>query len=405
MTRNVSRWAVGVGLAITLASGSWAVAAEKDSVTKGVAKILVAAQKASTEKKYSECISQAQAASNVPGRNAYDDFVIARLLGFCYIRSGNYAAAMAPMEAALNSPKMPADEMPTQVRALTQLAYQQKNYDKAVEMGTRAIKQGYANDDIYTIVAQAMYLKGDNKSAVNFLNNQIASQGRNGQAPKEQTLLLLQSACIKLKDNACVTETFEKLVDYYPKEQYWQNLLSTLINAGGSDKIMLNVYRLATAVNAMPGNSYLEMAQLDIEAGLPGEAVSAIEMANERKAITDERANASAQRLLASAKKAAETDRASLPKQDADAAKKPTGEVDYKVGAAWLSYGQYPQAIAAISRGISKGSLKNPTEATLMLGIAQFRNGDKAAAYKTFKSVKGDPTLERLGALWALRAK
>lgn len=404
MLKIVTRLAFCTGLALIMAAGQQASAAGQ-AVSKGVAKQLQAAQKASQEKKYAECISQAQAASNVAGRSAYDDFIINRLLGYCYVRTGNYGAAFGPLKAALDSGMLPADDVPTQMRGLAQIAYTQKNYDAAIELGNRAIKQGYGNDDMYTIVAQAMYLKGDNKGAQNFLNNLIAAQERGGGVPKEQTLLLVQSACVKLKDNACITSSFEKLVDHYPKEEYWKNLLATLMNSGANDKTMLHIYRLASEVNAMNGPTYLEMAQLAIEAGLPGEAQSAMETATARNAITDPREVASGQRLLASAKTAAAADRATLAKQDADAAKKPTGEADYKVGVAELSYGQYPQAVAAISRGIAKGSIKNLGEAQLMLGIAQYRAGNKADAIKSFKAVKGDPTLERLASLWALRAK
>jgi Flp pilus assembly protein TadD len=49
--------------------------------------------------------------------------------------------------------------------------------------------------------------------------------------------------------------------------------------------------------------------------------------------------------------------------------------------------------------------LKNPAEAQLLLGITQLRSGNKAEAVKAFKAVKGDPTLTRLGNLWALRAQ
>ena len=183
MTKFVSLLAVCTGLALMLAAGQSATAAGP-TVSKGVAKMLQAAQKASQEKKYSECISQAQAASGVAGRTPYDDFIIARLLGFCYVRTGNYGAAFGPLKDALDSGLLPAEDVPTQMRGLAQIAYQQKNYDGAIELGNRAIKQGYGNDDMYTIVAQAMYLKGDNKGAQSFLNNLIAAQECCGGVPK-----------------------------------------------------------------------------------------------------------------------------------------------------------------------------------------------------------------------------
>ena len=86
-------------------------------------------------------------------------------------------------------------------------------------------------------------------------------------------------------------------------------------------------------------------------------------------------------------------------------AKSKSGEVDVKVGAAWLSYGQYDKAIAAIARGVGKGGLKNPADAQLLLGIAQYRAGNKAEALKAFRAAKGDESLTRLASLWALRAQ
>jgi hypothetical protein len=58
-----------------------------------------------------------------------------------------------------------------------------------------------------------------------------------------------------------------------------------------------------------------------------------------------------------------------------------------------------------ISGGLEKGATKDPQDARLLLGIAQLKSGDKDSAVKTFKSVKGDPTLERLAALWVLHTK
>jgi hypothetical protein len=40
-----------------------------------------------------------------------------------------------------------------------------------------------------------------------------------------------------------------------------------------------------------------------------------------------------------------------------------------------------------------------------VLGIAQFKSGNKADALKAFGAVKGDAGLERLARLWTLRAQ
>jgi Tfp pilus assembly protein PilF len=105
------------------------------------------------------------------------------------------------------------------------------------------------------------------------------------------------------------------------------------------------------------------------------------------------------------AQKAAKRDQAGLDKSARQAAMASTGNQDVGLGLAYFCYQQYDKAVQALQQGISKGGLKDPTSAHLLLGIAQLKAGNKSAALQSFKSVKGDPTLEHLATLWSLRAR
>ncbi len=70
-----------------------------------------------------------------------------------------------------------------------------------------------------------------------------------------------------------------------------------------------------------------------------------------------------------------------------------------------MGYGMLPQAVDALNHGLAGPGVKNPPDALLVLGIAQFKSGNKADAIKAFGLVKGDAGLERLARLWTLRAK
>ena len=81
-----------------------------------------------------------------------------------------------------------------------------------------------------------------------------------------------------------------------------------------------------------------------------------------------------------------------------------TGDKNVAIGRAYLGYGQDDKAVDQLSKGLSKGSVKNEADARLTLGIAQLKAGHKDDALKTFKAVKGDPALERLASLWGIHA-
>jgi TolA-binding protein len=175
---------------------------------------------------------------------------------------------------------------------------------------------------------------------------------------------------------------------------------------GQTDKSLLQVYRLATEVDVLKRpEDYTEFAQLAIEAGSPGEAVTVLEKGIQKNVFTDARLRERAKRLLDSARKQATTDKSTLDKVASDAAAAKTGQKDVGVGLAYLSYKDYAKAYEAFERGLSKPGVQNEAEARLLLGIAALGAGKKEDAQKAFKAVKGDPKLERIANLWSLHAR
>jgi hypothetical protein len=381
-------------------------AAEK-KVSKSASKPLKAAKDAADAKKYPEALEALKQAEALTDRTPYDTHVMNELYGFVYVRTQQYPEAAKALEAGLTDGFLDEAEAQNRVKALAQVNYQIKNYDKAIEFGNRVIKAGQADDDMVTLVSQAYYIKEDYKGTIKFIDEYNDSQIKAGKQPKEQALNLVLSSCVKLDDNDCATKSLERLVAYYPKPNYWQNLLQTLFQQQGmTDKNLLQVYRLASAVDGMRGaDDYMEYAQLAIEAGSPGEAQTALEQGSAKNAFTDPKLADRNKRLLENAKKQVEQDRGTLDKIAKDAAAGKTGDKDVSIGLAYLSYKEYDKAIEAITRGLSKPGVQNQGEANLLLGIAQLGAGHKDEAQKAFSAVKGDAKLERIANLWSLHAR
>ena len=400
------------GAAIIAAAGLVAAtpvfAAEgKQTNSAKLAKPLKEAHDDLNAKKYADAIAKLREAEGMAGKTPYDQHLINDMLGFAYARTQNYAEAAKAWEAELDDGFIPQSEVPTRVRQLAEANYQIKNYDKAIEFGLRAIKGGFADEELRTLVGQAYYLKGDWKNTLHFEEGLIDDKIKNGQTPKNESLQLVLSACVKLNDSACETRALEKIVTYYPKPDYWYQLLFTMRQqTSGNEANLLQTYRLMSEVDVLRSpEDYSEMAQLALEQGSPGEAQHILEKGIAKGVFTDPRAKAKNQRLLESAKKAAATDQASLQRIEKEADAAPTGAKNVGLGLAYLGYGQYDKAAEALSKGIAKGGLRNESEARLLLGIAQLKAGHKEDATKSFHAVKGDPSLERLANLWSLHAK
>jgi hypothetical protein len=378
--------------------------ASTEKVSAAVAKPLQAAQNASKARKWAECLSNLRTADATAGKTAYDTFIINELTAFCALSSNDVAAATRAYEANLASP-FAADKIAQRTRDLAKIYFNARDYKKTVEVGRDAIAKGYGDADTFLVVAQSYYQMNDFRNAREFVGNWIKDQERRGQRPRENAIQIYVTSCMRLKDEACTAAGFEKLVTYYPNPAGWANLMQTLF-ASRNEAAAFNAYRLATDVGAMrTGDDYTEMAQRALEKGLPGEALSTLEAAFARKVFTDKRDIDRNTRLLNTTKERAAADRASLAKQDRDAAAGKSADADLRVGQAFMSYCQYPQAITAIRRGITKGNAADPAEAQLVLGIALLKSGNKAEAGRVLRAVKGDAELQRVAKLWSLRAQ
>lgn len=379
----------------------------KLTVSAAAAKPLKAAQEAIEAQKYTEALAKLEEVRALAGKTAYDEHVMNEMFSFVYVRTNEYDKAIPALEAMLDSGFLEPSDVPQRIKALAQLNYQIKNFDKAIEYTDRAIQGGFADDNLYNLASQAYYLKQDYEGTRRFVGDYVQSQIQKGQPPLDHSLQLVMSACAKLNDPPCVTRTLEQLLTYYPKPEYWQNLIYTMLRTGsGAERSMLQVYRLASEVDVLKrADEYIEMAQFAVERGVPGEAQQALEKGFAKGVFTTPADKQNYKRLLDSAQRQAAVDRASLPKieQDANAAK--AGDKEMGLGLAYYSYQEYPQAVAAFNRALAKGGLRNEAEARMLLGISQFKSGNKDEAAKAFALVKGNPTLERLARLWIIFIK
>jgi tetratricopeptide (TPR) repeat protein len=407
-TRRLS-WAAAVlaaGLCIISGTALGADAPKQQNSAKA-GKILKEANDDLKNKKFAEAIAKLKEADATAGKNAYDQHTINDMLGYAYAHTNDYANAMKAWEAELDDGFLTPADQQQRVRALTGAAYQIKNYDKAIEYGQRAIKGGYADEQMKTIVGQSYYLKGDWKNTLKFEEGMVESTIKAGGTPANEQLQLILSSCVKLDDSACTTKALEKVVTYHPTQDAWYQLLFSLNKeTANSDANTLQVYRLMYEVDVLKSpDDFNEMANLALDAGSPGEAERALQRGFDKNVFTDQRAKEKNQRLLEKSKKQAASDQATLDKTAKEADASPTGAKNAGMGLAYFGYGQYDKAADELGKAVSKGGLRNPSETQLLLGIAQLKSGHKEDAVKAFKAVKGDPILERLASLWSLHAR
>ena len=377
-------------------------------ISKTIAKPMTAAQEAMKAKRWQDVLNRVREAEAVPGgKSGFDQYYMAEFRGYAYHNLRQDADAARELENALNSPCMPEAKKADRYKALVGLYTSLKNYPKAIDYANRGLKLS-RDPELQVALAQAYYQSGKNKEAAAVMKDMLADSNR---APKEQQLLLIRAACEKAGDNACVSSAYEKLVVYYPKPEYWQNLMKSLRGGDLDDIQAHNVMRLALQVNVLKDpEQFKEMAQLGLEEKLACEAQSVLEQGFAKKVFVEKRDVDVNTRLLEAAKKEAAIEKPGLAKNEAAAQGAATGDALVKVGAQALVCGDAAKGAQLIQAGITKGSLakgepkeaERNDEAYMLLGVAHLKNNNKTEAAKAFKAVKKDPTMVRIAKLWLL---
>ena len=377
-------------------------------ISKTIAKPMTAAQEAMKAKRWQDVLNRVREAEAVPGaKSGFDQYYMAEFRGYAYHNLRQDADAARELENALNSPCMPEAKKADRYKALVGLYTSLKNYPKAIDYANRGLKLS-RDPELQVALAQAYYQSGKNKEAAAVMKELLASTDR---APKEQQLLLIRAACDKAGDNACVSQAYEKLVVYYPKPEYWQNLMKALRQGDTDDLQAHNVMRLALHVNVLKDpDQFKELAQLSLEQKLACEAQTALEQGFSKKVFVEKRDVDVNTRLLDAAKKEAAVEKAALAKNEAAAQSAATGDALVKVGAQALGCGDAAKGAQLIQAGITKGSLakgdpkeaERNDEAYILLGMAHLKGNNKAEAAKAFRNVKKDPTMVRIAKLWLL---
>lgn len=400
--------AISLGV-VAAGFGFSAVAAETETVRPEIGKPLQEAQKLIAEKKYRDALEKVRAAEAVKDKSAYESFATLQLRGVAAKGAGDYETAAKSFEALVATDRLQGKDKLNFLEEIAVDYYSLKDYPKSIQAAQRYFREGGADNQIHTLVAQSYYLTGDYVGTVKELQAQIQTEEKASQTPPENLLVMLADAAHRQKDDAAYTAALERLVRSYPKKDYWTNLIVELRRKPGfPSRLDLDVGRLKLAVGAArAAEDYLETAQLALAEAFPGEARRTVEKGYADGVLGTGSEAERHKRLKDLAAKKAEEDQKTLDQSVKEASAQKSGNALVNTGLDYVGYGQFDKGILLIEQGIAKGELKFPEEAKLHLGIAYLTAGQKAKAVQTFQTVSPDPAsaVSDLARLWAIHAK
>lgn len=395
------RFLAAGGLALSLFA---AAPAGAETMRPALGKPLIAAKQFLAQKQYAKAMAQVRAADAVPGKTADEQLTVDRMRAAIANSSGDTATAAGAYTRLINSPGVSQGEKLTLMAALSGVYYRNKNYADAAGWAEKYLRAGGTDNNVRTLLIQSFYLGQNYKEAARWQAFQIAQESRNGRAPSEDHLQLLYSCQTHLNDTAGAFETIKKLVTYYPKPDYWLNVISTIQRKPGfADRLLFDLQRLEFALGLInkPSDA-MEMAQLALQAKLGGEAKDIVDRSYAGGLLGTGPEAARQQRLRDLVNKTAAAEQAAMGKDDADAATDRDGNRLLALGEQYVSFGNTAKGIPMMEQAIRKDQLRHAEDAKLHLALAYLKTGDKARAVAAFKTVGGKDGTADLAQLWLL---
>jgi tetratricopeptide (TPR) repeat protein len=389
-------------VALTGLSGI-AHAQKAEAVRPEVGKPLQAAQGLVKQRKGREALAEVAKAEAVPNRTPYENFLIQQMRGSAAVAAGDSDTAIKAFEAVLGSGRVSGKDSLSMVQAIAVAYYQKKDFANSAKWTQRYFKEGGNDPSMRTVLLQSYYLGNDCPS----VNKMLAAADEGKTRPSEEELQILANCYLRQKDNSGYAATMEKLVVYYPKKEYWTDLLARVQKKSGfSDRLGVDVYRLRFATgNAGSVNDYMEMAQLAMQQGVPSEAKIYIDKGYSTGVLGKGDQAERQGRLRDLVNKTVEASLKSRAQDEKEATDAKDGNALVNIGLNYVYEGKADRGLPLIEAGIKKGGLKRPEDAKLRYGEALLQAGRKERAVQVLRDVKGTDGTADVARLWVLHAR
>jgi hypothetical protein len=396
---------------VLLASLLIAPASAQDQAAKGqtvrpeVGKPLQSAIDLLKGKKAKEALAMAREAQSVPNKTPYESYMVTRVIAQAAAGAGEPGAAAKAFDEITAAAAASEAEKRQFAAAAAGQYYLAKDYAKAAELAARHAKLGGTDKSVRTIYVQSLYLGNSFAAAAKAIAADVEGEEEAGKRPTEEQLQLLANAYLQSKETAGYARAMEKLLNYYPKRDYWLNVLHSLTTRPTfNDRLAIDVARLKLETDTLrTAEEYLDLAQLSLLEGFPAEATKIIEKGYAAGLLGVGSEAARHRRLKDLAAKNLAEDTKSLA-QEAQGTAAKDGKTLFNEGFNYVLHGKKEKGLEMMQQGIRLGGgFRRPDHAKLQLGYAYHLVGDKEKAIQTFKTVQGNDGAAALARLWVIR--
>ena len=326
------------------------------SMSEKVYKKLTEAQELIEAKNYEQGLAALSELAQEPKLTHYERAQLYNYFAYTYFTLERYKDAIRSYEKVLEQPDLPEALETNSLYTLAQLYFIIEDYKSAVAI----INKWFAvtekpTENAYMLLGQGYYQLEQYKESLVPLKQAYAMVRERGDKPKENLLLLIRVDYFNLNDYDNMLKVLKELVQLYPKREYWLTMAGTYSELKRLDKQMSILEMLYEGGKLQRGNQQLNLANLYMLHEAPYKAAVLLEKGMKEDKIEENIRNL---RLLSQAWLQSQENQKSIPPLQQAARLSKDGELDMRLGQAYINLYMYKEAIGSLRTAFKKGGLK-----------------------------------------------
>jgi len=314
--------------------------------------------------------------------NGYEKALVYRMHAFIAYNAGDANQAIRYFELFLGMEMLSIKEEARVRFQIAQLYASLEDWQQMINWLSNWLRYVEEPDPLgYYLMGMAYYQLEDYDAAIEATLLAIGDRGD----PKESWLRLLASLYSQKQDHESATRVFEELILRYPKKQYWVQL-SLIYGARVDYRRALSVQQVAYAQNLLTTDRELRrLARSYLYHELPYPAALVLEKGLDEGKVD---ANAAAYELLANSWIASREYKKSRGPLTKAAELSEDGNLYVRLGQVLMQDEDWNTASTLFEKAVEKGSLDDPGNAELLLGISYYNDGHGLQARGAFKRAR-----------------
>ena len=412
-----NRWSVTICLAvicgILISSSALAQRAKKEgeeesanqktrqaqAVSKAVYDTITKAQDNVDAKDYDGALRILNRLYNPDKLTEYEQANVLNYLGFVYYNMDDMDNAIRVYTMQLSIPSLEPQTAKQTTYTLSQLNMMEEKYSTALDLLNRwFILETNPAPEPFVLKAQILYQLQRYKEMVQPIENAMQVALKRSKPIKEDWYVLLNFAYFQDENYVKVRDIQKILLETWPKKRYWFSLAGAYTELG-EDQNLIAAYDAAYTQGMLEKESeFVTMAQLYMQREVPYKAATLLTERMDNGTIAK---NAKNYRLLSQAWQLSQENQKAIPAlTEAARLNKDDGELDVRLGNAYLNLGRYEECAEAVRTGIRKSGLRNPDNAQISLGMCLYNLQEYRDAEMEFRKAAKVTKSRRIANQW-----